>query len=213
MATYSSSEKTKNSLIEAAGQLIAELGLACVSVRAIASRANENIGTIHYHFGNKEGLFAEVINTVIERWEAAPLEKELVQLDLHDRHDQAMAIRCIVERMSRLIFSPQAPGWHRQVIYQVMQHPGTLQDMFRSRVINPENQLAVNLFQQIDPNLSYEQAYAHTLTIQSPLIVHADYQGAVLRELKQSAYSRDYIAYLENTLISQKQKFFDLPLV
>jgi len=213
MATYSSSEITKDALIEAAGQLIADLGLSCVSVRAIASRAKENIGTIHYHFGNKEGLFTEVINKVIERWEAVPLEDELKQLDLDNRHDQAQAIRRTVERMSRLIFSPEAPDWHRQVIYQVMQHTGALQDMFRSRVITPENNQTITLFQHIDPSLSYEQAYTHTLTIQSSLIVHADYQNAVLSELNQTSYSREYIAYLENVLISQKQKFFDLPLV
>nr|WP_320049399.1 helix-turn-helix domain-containing protein [uncultured Desulfuromonas sp.] len=213
MATYSSSEITKDTLIEAAGQLIADLGLSAVSVRAIASRAKENIGTIHYHFGNKEGLFAEVINKVIERWEAAPLKNELAPLDLTNRNDQAMAIRRIVERMSRLIFSSRAPEWHREVIYQVMQHPGPLQEMFRERVITPENTLTVHLFQRIDQSLSFEQAYAHTLTIQSSLIVHADYQNAVLRELQQTDYSREYIAYMENILISQKQKFFDLPLV
>ncbi len=213
MTTYSSSEKTKNSLIEAAGQLIAELGLSNVSVRTIASLAKENIGTIHYHFGNKEGLFAEVINEVIQRWEAVPLEKELATLDLTNRTDQAIAIRRVVERMSQLIFSAQAPDWHRQVIYQVMQQPGILRDMFSHRVITPENQFTVELFQHIDPNLSYEQAYAHTLTIQSPLIVLADYQTAVLSELNQPGYNQEYITYLENILISQKQKFFDLPLV
>jgi AcrR family transcriptional regulator len=213
MATYSSSEVTKNALIEAAGQLIADLGLTCVSVRAIAMLAQENIGTIHYHFGNKEGLLVEVINKVIERWEAVPVENELAQLDLNDRHDQAVAIRRIIERMSRLIFSADAPDWHRQVIYQVMQHTGTLQEMFRSRVITPENSQTIHLLQRIDPSLSYEQAYAHTLTIQSALIVHADYQNAVLSELNMADYSREYIAYMEDILISQKQKFFDLPLV
>jgi AcrR family transcriptional regulator len=213
MATYRSSEVTKNALIDAAGQLIAGHGLSCVTVRAVASLAKENIGTIHYHFGNKEGLFIEVINKVIERWEALPLIKELEKFDLNDRLDQSRAIRCIVERISRLIFSSVAPAWHRQVTYQVMQHPGTLQDIFRRRVISPENQLTVNLFRHIDASLSYEQAYVHTLEIQAPLIVLADYQEAVLSELKQSSYRREDIAYLENILISQKQKFFDLPLV
>ena len=57
MATYETSIKTKEALINAAGELAAEKGFASVSTRAIALRADENVGSIHYHFGSKEKLF------------------------------------------------------------------------------------------------------------------------------------------------------------
>ncbi|MCJ7600062.1 MAG: TetR/AcrR family transcriptional regulator, partial [Desulfobulbaceae bacterium] len=57
MATYETSLKTREALINAAGELAAEVGFASVSTRAIAVLAKENAGSIHYHFGSKEKLF------------------------------------------------------------------------------------------------------------------------------------------------------------
>ena len=61
MKTYTSSETTKRNIIEAAGTLAAQLGLDNVSTRAVAEASNENIGSIHYHFGGKDGLFEAVV--------------------------------------------------------------------------------------------------------------------------------------------------------
>jgi AcrR family transcriptional regulator len=48
MATYETSLKTREALINAAGELAAEVGFASVSTRAIAVLAKENAGSIHY---------------------------------------------------------------------------------------------------------------------------------------------------------------------
>ena len=68
MATYETSVKTREALISAAGQLAAQLGFASVSIRAIARHANENVGSIHYHFGSKEKLFEAVVRSVLQIW-------------------------------------------------------------------------------------------------------------------------------------------------
>jgi AcrR family transcriptional regulator len=51
-----SGERTRRGLIEAAAQLVAEVGWDAVTTRQIAQRADANQGLIHYHFGSKEGL-------------------------------------------------------------------------------------------------------------------------------------------------------------
>jgi AcrR family transcriptional regulator len=61
MGEYSKGERTRLALIEATGELAAELGFSNVSTRAVAERSGENIGTIHYHFGGKDGLFVAVV--------------------------------------------------------------------------------------------------------------------------------------------------------
>ena len=55
-------------LIEAATQLFVEKGYRGVSIRAIATLANTNSALISYYFGDKEGLFTEVLKNA-----AAPL--------------------------------------------------------------------------------------------------------------------------------------------
>jgi len=75
MKKYASSEQTKEALINAAGELAAETGFPNVSTRAIAERANENIGSIHYHFGGKEQLFEAVVQEVVKRCSAYPASR------------------------------------------------------------------------------------------------------------------------------------------
>ena len=57
----SNAAQTRQKLIEAAGEKFAQNGFRAVSVRDIASAAKVNPALIAYHFGNKEGLFEEVM--------------------------------------------------------------------------------------------------------------------------------------------------------
>ena len=50
MSEYAISHLTREKLINAAGELAAQHGYRNVSMRAIAARAGENLGSIHYHF-------------------------------------------------------------------------------------------------------------------------------------------------------------------
>lgn len=54
-------QDTKESLLEAAEALIAERGLAGASLRAITSRAGTNLAAANYHFGSKKALARAVI--------------------------------------------------------------------------------------------------------------------------------------------------------
>lgn len=54
---------TKEQILDAAEQLIAERGIDGVSLRAITTAADVNLAAVHYHFGSKEGL----VRTVFER--------------------------------------------------------------------------------------------------------------------------------------------------
>lgn len=56
-----SASETRARLTEAAGQLFAERGFDHVSLRQITDAAEANIAAVNYHFGNKEGLIAEVM--------------------------------------------------------------------------------------------------------------------------------------------------------
>ena len=56
MATYQNSEKTRLSLIEAAGELFAEKGITGVTTREIARKAGTVQNAITYHFGGINGL-------------------------------------------------------------------------------------------------------------------------------------------------------------
>lgn len=56
---------TRAALVTAARALFAERGYDGASVRAITRRAGSNLGAITYHFGSKEGLYHEVVASMV----------------------------------------------------------------------------------------------------------------------------------------------------
>ncbi|HEY2961950.1 MAG TPA: CerR family C-terminal domain-containing protein [Pyrinomonadaceae bacterium] len=55
------SEQTRARLIDAAGEMFAERGFHHTTVRQISNRAGANIAAVNYHFGDKTGLYTEVV--------------------------------------------------------------------------------------------------------------------------------------------------------
>jgi AcrR family transcriptional regulator len=51
----------RDRLVDAAGALIAEGGVAAATSRAITDRAGENLGSITYYFGSKDALVSEAL--------------------------------------------------------------------------------------------------------------------------------------------------------
>ena len=54
-------EAVEEALIEAASDLLAEVGPRATSVRDIAARAGVNHGQVHHYFGGKQGLLKEAM--------------------------------------------------------------------------------------------------------------------------------------------------------
>jgi AcrR family transcriptional regulator len=66
-----SPQQTRSRLLQVAGRLFSEHGYKSVSLRQIADAAGVNSALIGYHFGGKQGLFAEAY-----RSHAAPINAE-----------------------------------------------------------------------------------------------------------------------------------------
>ena len=214
MNTYASSESTKLNLINAAGELAAVQGFLTISTRAIAERSGENIGSIHYHFGSKDGLLEKVVRTAIT--DIKESTKQLAgQIESNENvtpQELSSLIQQIVHQQITIIFDPLKPRWYSQVIYQLIQLEGNLYDIFERDVLIPDMNIMGKLMKAVNPTMSPEQVLLHSLLLKMPIFAHANYMPAILKLLKSDHYSDNYLVMLENMLVRQTQLLLDLPL-
>ncbi|HUK37225.1 MAG TPA: CerR family C-terminal domain-containing protein [Vicinamibacterales bacterium] len=62
--------ETRDRLLKASAQLFAERGFKKVTVRDICRAARANVAAVNYHFGDKTGLYREVLQLAIETMRA-----------------------------------------------------------------------------------------------------------------------------------------------
>ena len=98
MGTYAGSKQTREILINAAGELVATRGFSNVSTRAIADKAGQNIGSIHYHFKSKEKLFQAMIRSATKTVRKTPLSDIIKshESNLDSPEGQSIMLRRII---------------------------------------------------------------------------------------------------------------------
>ena len=59
-------DETRQRLIEAAGEIFAEVGYEAATVRRITSKAQANLSAVNYYFGDKKGLYQTILQSIGE---------------------------------------------------------------------------------------------------------------------------------------------------
>jgi AcrR family transcriptional regulator len=91
---------TKQKILDAAEQLIAEQGYAGTSLRQIIASAGVNLAAIHYHFGSKDDLLHELLLR-----KAGPVnEKRIELLDRYAAENGGVPLP--IERVLDAFFAP-----------------------------------------------------------------------------------------------------------
>ena len=123
---------TRERLIQAAGQLFAEHGFRKVTVREICRAAHANVAAVNYHFGDKLGLYREVLDTAIAVQQATTAAARAAGEGLPADQRLREFIRVFTERVAR-----HPPSWVRGLIYREMSDPTPALDQIVERGIRP----------------------------------------------------------------------------
>ncbi|HOA73803.1 MAG TPA: helix-turn-helix domain-containing protein [Phycisphaerae bacterium] len=213
MGIYATSERTRLALIHAAGELLDERGLGRVSTRAIAERAGENLGAIHYHFGSKEGLLKETLRFAC-RSQAGPSLSEVIA-SYQDRLDtvsgQVAAVRRVVQYLIETIFSPDRPRWCSRVLYQVAQHDNPLRAFLREQVLDPSFEALTRLVLRVRPEWSTHDVCLWSHVLIGPAVYHADHADLILERLGCKTFPRAYLEGLERRIADDAMRALGLP--
>lgn len=123
----SDGEATKTRILEAAGELFAATGYAETSNKDIAARAQVDLASINYHFGNRSGLYQAVLAAAYGQLPGVANLRQLVGSE----SPPESKLRVLIE----------------QLVAQAMQEPQAWQlRVFAREVLAPSSHLLV-LFQ------------------------------------------------------------------
>jgi AcrR family transcriptional regulator len=203
--SYASGRKTHARLIRAAGQLAAEVGFASLTTRAVAKRAGETIGSIHYHFRSKAGLIEAVLRHVLA-WAQEEYLDTLAGFhtaDLGAPPVQAKLVRAMVRGHIQALFDPKRPSWHKRILYQAMQHDSALFDVAWEEFAHQETSLFFRLLDSALPGLPLRRKVMLYTAMIGPIIFHLDYAMPIHQVIGGDGYDQDYLRELEDMLVNQ----------
>lgn len=160
--------KTRSSLIRAAGKLFARKGFEGTSIREICTEAKANVAAINYHFCDKLGLYKAVIEYGIN------LGNELFPLPqkLPDEDYQSFLCRQI-EIILQKIKKTSDSNWYEQIIRQEILLPTKeTKELIDKRCTEHDYKMFYRTLELIEPNATDESIKNCTIYLMAILGFH-----------------------------------------
>src|SRR5262245_7359257 len=111
-------DKTRERLIEAAGEIFAEQGFHHTTVRQICNLSGTNVASVNYHFGNKKGLYTEVV-----RQSMRAAHFDAVRAALDHRSSPETILRAVVKARLQSLWGRDLEDWHFRIILHELAKP------------------------------------------------------------------------------------------
>ena len=137
---------TRQRLLDAAGEVFADLGFRGATVRDICQRAGANGAAVNYHFGDKERLYAEVVRYA----HCCAMEQhptgEPAQLA---KLKPAEQLRTFVHAFLCRLLDAGRPAWHAKLMAREMVEPSPVLDRLVEESIRPQMQMLVGIVRAV----------------------------------------------------------------
>jgi AcrR family transcriptional regulator len=190
-----SQAETRRQLLEAAGEVFAEVGFRDATVREICRRAGANIAAINYHFGDKENLYTDVLRYS----HAKALEKYPPLLGVAPDAPPEKKLRAFVHSLLLRIFDKGPTAWHGKLMLREMIEPtGALDSLVEERIRPMAGQLWSIVSEIIDLPMNDERVRLCGFSIVSQCTFYKHCQPVVSRllpkHLPQDAAGIDRLA-------------------
>ncbi len=136
---------TRQHLLEAAGQVFADVGFRAATVREICERAGANIAAVNYHFGDKEKLYRAVLQ---ETYQSA-IKKYPADYGLRENATAEERLRAFVHSLLLRIFSDGPSARHGKLMAREMMEPTGALDAIVREDIRPMSALLVSIVSEL----------------------------------------------------------------
>ena len=124
---------TKTRLLEAAGEVFAKRGFQAATIREICSRAGVHVGAVNYHFRDKDGLYAAVMEY------SHTLSQRKFPNDLGVKANASVEERleAFIRSLLLRMLSDGLPAWHGQLMAQEVSNPTAFVNAAMMELVRP----------------------------------------------------------------------------
>lgn len=169
-------QETRRKLIDAAGEVFAELGLHAATIKQITDKAGVNVAAINYHFRDKAELYAAVVRHALSLTPVAPSAEKL-------GGPPEARLRAHIANLIDELFSPARPRWCATLLAHEFARPTAALDGVVEELIRPRSDLIHAIVRGIlGPGASEERVTRATLSIGAQCHLYV-YQREIVRRL------------------------------
>ncbi|HEY7211746.1 MAG TPA: CerR family C-terminal domain-containing protein [Bryobacteraceae bacterium] len=129
-------ELTRTRLLEAAGPIFAAEGFYGAKIRDICGQAGANVAAVNYYFGDKLGLYKEVLRYSLC---AAPLDPVL------EAGSPKLKLRALIRMILKSVFNAERPSWHMKLVLHEMSYPSPALDDLIEEFLRPRYDILCSL--------------------------------------------------------------------
>jgi TetR/AcrR family transcriptional regulator, regulator of cefoperazone and chloramphenicol sensitivity len=124
-------EKTRDKILNAAGEVFAEQGFEGATIRSITERAGVNVAAVNYHFRDKAELYTLV---VLDACSARAAWRDAI-VEATDSPEERL--RSLIFHFLQYLLDPERPAWKRRLMAREMANPTTALDELVEKHIRP----------------------------------------------------------------------------
>ncbi|HXU38089.1 MAG TPA: CerR family C-terminal domain-containing protein [Blastocatellia bacterium] len=111
-------DRTRAKLLDAAGEVFAEVGYYDATVRQICARAGANVAAVNYHFRDKLGLYTEVLRQTV-----GAVQNEAIRKALDDDAAPEEKLRHAIRAMFQKMCGADRPDLRFGLMAHELAHP------------------------------------------------------------------------------------------
>ena len=125
---------TRGALLHAAADVFAEVGFRSATVRDICRRAGANVAAVSYHYGDKAGLYSEVLA------EQSRLAQSRYPVPTGD-DEPAAQLEGFIRSFLQRVLSPELHARHGRIMAREMVEPTAALDRLVAEAIRPQSEM------------------------------------------------------------------------
>lgn len=141
MTKKAQGEETRSILIDVGARLFAQHGYAGVSMRTLAAEAGVNLATVGYHFGGKPGLYAAILQEIINVRDEIFPTKDGVEMRLSEAGTDVSAKAAVadwfVSQLVREILDNEECFWPTVMVSRELSHPSEHFERLKMEFFDP----------------------------------------------------------------------------